>query len=120
METSLIDWSQCTPYYVNQTKYYYDPFKSTYKNIRFLLNKTSTYTVTKKDMGRIATISYNVYGTTSLWRVLLEYNQIHDPITELYPGVVLDIPDKSQAVAYLTNAGNVNGTNTTLSSSFII
>lgn len=120
METSLLDWSQCTPFYANQTTYYYDPFKSTYKNIRFLLSKTSTYTVTKKDMGRIATISYNVYGTTTLWRVLLEYNQIHDPITELYPGVVLDIPDQAQATSYLTNANNINSTNTILASSFII
>jgi hypothetical protein len=120
MESSLADWSQCTPIYSNQTKYYYDPFRSTYKNIRFLLNKTSTYTVTKHTMGRIATISYNVYGTTTLWRVLLEYNQIHDPITELYPGVVLDIPDKAQAISYLTNANNINRSNTAYSSSFII
>lgn len=107
MESSLIDWSKCTPYYLDSKKsFHYDPFKSSYKNIRYILTKVSTYTVTKKDMGRIATISYNIYGTTTLWRVLLEYNQIHDPLTELYPGVVLAVPDKAQATAYLTSTSN--------------
>lgn len=107
MESSLIDWNKCTPYYLDTKKsFHYDPFKSSYKNIRYLLRQVSTYTVTKQDMGRIATISYNIYGTTTFWRILLEYNQIHDPLTEIYPGVVLAVPDKAQATAYLSNTTN--------------
>lgn len=121
MDTSLAEWSQCTPYYIESgLKYYYNPFKSSYKNIRFILNKASTYTVTKKDIGRIATISYNVYGTTTLWRVILEYNGIHDPLSELVPGVVLEIPDKAQAIAYLTSALSSSNIGSSVSSSFVI
>lgn len=121
METSLVEWSQCTPYYADSgLKYYYNPFKSTYKNIRFILNKTGTYTVTKKDIGRIATISFNVYGTTTLWRVLLEYNGIHDPLSELVPGVVLEIPDKAQAISYLTSVSSSSNIGSSVSSSFVI
>lgn len=121
MEVSLIDWSNCTPYYIKTDgSFHYNPFKSTYKNIRYLLQQASTYTVTKQDAGRIATISYNIYETTSLWRVLLEYNQINDPLTELYPGVVLAVPDQAQATAYLTNSNNSTNSNTITSVSFVI
>lgn len=117
MDSSLIDWNQRTPVYLDSNNvYHYDAFKSQYKNIRFILRQSSTYTVTKKDMGRIATISYNIYGTTTFWRILLEYNQIHDPITELYPGVTLAVPDKAQATAYLANSNSSAGTMTSSSS----
>lgn len=120
MEVSLADWSHCTPVYFDQSNYYYDPFRSTYKNLKYTLSTVSKYTVTKSDMGRIMTISYNIYKTTTLWRVLLEYNGINDPISELMPGVVLNCPDKNQAIAYLTNSDNMTSSNSMLASSFII
>ena len=121
MESSNIEWSQCTPYFIDSKKVFrYNQFQSPYKNIRFMLRQASSYTVTKSDMGRIATISYRVYGTTTLWRVILEYNQIQDPITELYPGVVLALPDKAQATAYLSSINTVSSTASNSMNSFVI
>lgn len=119
MESSIVEWSSTTQTYTSNTNYYYNPFRSAYKNIRYMLTTASTYTVTKSDMGRIAMISYIVYGTTTLWRVILEYNSITDPITQIYPGVILNIPDKSQAVAYLSNYQNTQ-TSDLYPSSFVI
>lgn len=108
MESNTIDWAKNTPTYDGS---HYNVFRSTYKNIRYEVKPlSSTYTVTAKDLGRIPMISYNIYGTTAYWRAILEYNGIRNPITDIYPGQILKLPDVND----FTN--KVLGTDTTASS----
>ena len=103
MEASLLDWSQCTPYeLVDGVRYQYNPFKSTYCNLRFAITQSTPYVIKAGEAGRLPMISYRAYGTTALWRVIAEYNQIQDPIADVYPGRELRIPDKSQVTTLLT------------------
>ena len=48
-------------------------------------------------------ISYRIYGTTIFWRALLEYNGLKNPVSDIYPGQVLKIPDKDSLVALFSN-----------------
>lgn len=54
------------------------------------LESTRTYTVTGKEI-RPELISYEVYGHTQYWWILMIYNDIWDEL-ELVSGTVLNIP----------------------------
>lgn len=76
-------------------------FKSAYKNIRFALPATSNYTIDASDLANLAGIAYKVYGDVSLWRLILAFNGIQDPIQDLFPGLVLKLPSKPGLISYL-------------------
>lgn len=103
MESTIIDWSSATPIYTYNSKNYYNPFRSNYKNIRYTIPSQGKYTVTAGDTGRIAMISYKVYGDTCFWRALLEYNGLKNPVSDIYPGLVLNLPNKSALVSLLSD-----------------
>ena len=78
------------------------PFKSPYRNIRFAIPAASTFTVTEADMSNLAGIAFRVYGDTSLWYMLLAYNGLQDPIQDVYPGLVLNVPSKVGVIDYIS------------------
>lgn len=110
MNTSQYDYSQCTPIVASDSHYYYNPFKSAYLNARFLLSANQIYTVKLSDLGRLPNIAYRLYGSTNLWRIICQVNQITDPISDIYPGRNLYIPPLSDITDLL------NSNNTTTSS----
>lgn len=104
--SSILLWSSCTPY--NTKSNTYNVFGSRYKNIRYNLRPYSTYVVTAKDVANLPGISFNVYGTTDLWHVILSFNGLSDPLNDLYPGLVLNIPNKSDVLALLSQVQSTN------------
>lgn len=108
--SSSLTWSMCTPYYKEYSDY--DSFHSLYRNLRYRVKSSSTYKVTAQDMANLPGISYAVYGTVDLWRVILEYNGLSDPLNDVYVGMTLNIPNKSE-VASLLSAPLSNGSNST-------
>ena len=89
--SSSLNWSLCTPY--TQT-YGYDSFHSLYKNLRYQIKNYTTYKVTSGDVANLPGISFNVYGTVNLWRVILEFNGLSDPINDVQVGINGDrVPD---------------------------
>lgn len=56
------------------------------------------YTITSDDVGRPDLISYNVYGTAELLWLVLQYNNILDPTTELNIGTELILPSPTRAI----------------------
>lgn len=84
----------------------YSVFKSGYKNIRFALTTTQTYTIKQADMANLVGLAYTLYGDVSLWYALLAFNGLQDPIQEIYPGLILNIPSKSDVIAYLSKQKN--------------
>jgi hypothetical protein len=64
--------------------------------------------VTAKDVANLPGISFNVYGTTDLWHIILAFNGLSDPLNDLYPGLVLNIPNKSDVLSLLSQAQSTN------------
>jgi hypothetical protein len=81
---------------------YYDIFRSGYKNIRFNIQPNSKVTLDDSTAYNLPGIAYAAFGDSSLWRGLLAYNGLNDPLTDVYPGLSLAIPTKSDIVAYIS------------------
>jgi hypothetical protein len=56
-------------------------------------HELSTYRVTDEDLMAPDLISYKVYGTEEYWWLILRFNRIIDPFTELETGDLLYIPN---------------------------
>ena len=50
------------------------------------------YMISHDDVGRPDLISYKVYGTVKFFSVVLDYNDIYDPFTDLKIGVQIKLP----------------------------
>ncbi len=98
------NWSLYTP--IDSTGDNFDIFRSAYKNIRFSVQPTSVYQLTASDMANLPGLAYRFYGDTSLWRALLSYNGITDPISEVAIGITIQIPAKNDLVGQLSKNQN--------------
>lgn len=94
-----MDYSRFTP--VDNTGTSYSPFKSAYKNIRFALRTAAVHVVTAADTANLVGIAFRTYGDVSFWRLILAYNGIHNAVQDIQPGVVLKLPNKADAIAYM-------------------
>jgi hypothetical protein len=94
------DYSAHTP--VDNTGSEYSIFRSGYKNIRFAMSPTGTYPINESDMANLPGIAFRLYGDVSLWRILLAYNGFEDAIQEVVPGVILQVPSKSDVIKYIS------------------
>ena len=98
---SLLSYSQCTPFdYKSQT---YNIFKSKYKNLRYSLSPASVYKLQADDLANLPGLSFKLFGSTDYWRILLDYNGLYDPLNDLYPGLVLNVPSRSDLLTLLSS-----------------
>lgn len=102
------DWSAYTP--LDSTGTNYDKFKSAYKNIRFNVQQTQQIQLTATDMANLPGLAYRLFGDTSLWRALLAYNGLSDPLSDIAVGIILKVPTKAAITAYLSKQTNVGST----------
>ncbi len=58
-------------------------------------DQTQRHTVTSKDVGQMDLIAYTYYGDESLWWVIAWANRIKNPITDMFVGQQLVIPDQA-------------------------
>lgn len=110
--SSNYDFSKYTP--LDSTGTAYSVFKSAFKNIRFALATSSTYPITEADMANLPGIAYRAFGDVSWWYMLLAFNGIQDQLQEVYPGLILNMPSKSDAIAYLSAQQNTQLTTITI------
>jgi hypothetical protein len=97
------NWSRYTP--LDETAYY-DKFKSAYKNIRFNVPPNTQLQLTSTDAANLPGLAYRLLGDTSLWRCLLAYNGLSDPLTDVAVGIVIRVPTKAAVIAYLSSQQN--------------
>jgi hypothetical protein len=101
------DWSNYTP--LDSTGDNFDIFKSAYKNIRFNVQTSQQIQLTATDMANLPGLAYRLFGDSSLWRALLAFNGLNDPLSDIAVGILLMVPSKAAITAYLsqqTNTGN--------------
>jgi nucleoid-associated protein YgaU len=94
------DYGRFTP--VDSSGKAYSVFNSAFKNIRWALPYVNVHTITASDMANLPGIAYDFYGDVSLWRMLLAYNGLQDPIQDIYPGVQLKMPSKASVIDYIS------------------
>lgn len=81
----------------------YSVFSSAYKNIRFAVPATQTMQIGEYDIGNLPGIAFRIYGDESLWRMIMAYNGMQDPIQDMWAGQILRYPSKSAVIAYLNS-----------------
>lgn len=96
------DYSNNTPLTASLTGY--NAFRSGYKNMRFAFAPTKTYVIDASDMSNLVGIAFREYGDVSMWYPLMAFNGIQDVVQEVYPGLVLKLPNKSDVIAYSSAA----------------
>lgn len=67
------------------------------------------YILEKMYENRPDLLSYAVYNDTKLWWIILQYNNILDPLTEFVAGAILRIPNKDRVMAFLEADLNIGG-----------
>ena len=98
------DYTQFTP--LDNTLSQYDIFKSAYKNIRFGVATTQKYKIKNSDVANLPGLSYRLFGTPNLWRVLLHFNGLNDPVSDIVVGMELNVPSKADIIAYISKQQN--------------
>jgi len=72
------------------------------EELDFLYNNLSQFEITRapsyyrvddSDIPDPALISFRCYGVVDFWWIILLVNGIHNPFTELVPGLILTIPN---------------------------
>lgn len=89
----------------------YSIFRSGFKNLRFSVRVARTITLNSAHAYNLPGLSQELFGDTSLWQALLSFNGLSDPLTDVYPGLTLNVPYKSDIVAYVSKT-NKSGTQT--------
>ena len=68
---------------------------------------TKKYQLKQADVSRPDLISFNIYGRADYWWILMKFNNIIDPFTELNrPGLVMRFPDIKDIQDYYMNVKN--------------
>lgn len=98
------NYTRYTP--VDNTGTTYSASKSAYKNIRFALPLSRQILVDSKYMANLPGLAYDLYGDTSLWRMILAYNGLQDAVNDICVGMTLNVPLKSDVIAYLSQQQN--------------
>jgi hypothetical protein len=107
--TGDLSYSAFTP--VDNTGEAYSIFTSGFKNIRFSVRINQTITLTSAQAYNLPGLSQELFNDTSLWLALLAFNGLSDPLTDVYPVLSLNVPYKSDIVAYVSQ-NNRASTNT--------
>ena len=78
-----------------------DIFNSAYKNLRFNVTMASWIVIDATYEANLPGLSFDTYGTTALWRVILYANGLSDPLNDVVVGKRIGLPDLSSVSAYL-------------------
>lgn len=107
-------WSDRSP--VDSTGKRRSVFTSAFKNVRYALTYMKTITVSQADMANLPGFAYDYYGDESAFHVLLAYNGLSNPITDIYVGLPLRLFTKASLDAFLAAQAQSSSTvrNTTL------
>ena len=72
--------------------------------MRFNIPTEKSITLTAADESNLPGLAFKYLGDTSLWWVLLEYNGLYDPISDVIAGNTLKIPSRRDLISYLESS----------------
>lgn len=82
---------------------YLDFLSPKYLNIKHKLPSAKSYAIDGADQANAPGIAFSFYGSADYWWIVCLYNGILDPITELVPGLVLQLPNLADVNAFLSS-----------------
>jgi len=80
----------------------WDYFSWAFKNIRFNVPINQQIQLTAADAANLPGLAYRYFGDTSWWRVILAFNGWSDPLSDVAPGVIMNLPTKASVLQYLS------------------
>jgi hypothetical protein len=84
-----------------------------YKNIKFLLEPQDSYQITSSDASNLPGLAHKFYGDKGYWWIIGLYNGILDPVTDLVPGTVIQLPSLTDINNLLSTGGDTASDGTT-------
>lgn len=92
-------WADNTP--VDSTGTARSVFASLYNNVRYNLQFMRRITLSQTDLANLPGIAYRYYNDENAFHIVMAYNGITDPITDLYPGATLNLFTKASLDAFI-------------------
>ncbi len=80
---------------------HFNVFDAAYSGMRFAIPVVKQLVVTSADAANLPGLANQYLGSVGLWWALLMFNGLSDPLNDVKPGIVLNIPDKTSLLSYL-------------------
>lgn len=108
--TALVDLNRASYMTLGGTTRYPVPnyLSAKFKNIKFLLPAADSYMLSQSDAANLPGLAKKLLGDVGYWWVLALYNGILDPVSDLVPGRVLQIPSVTDINALLSTTDTRN------------
>jgi hypothetical protein len=81
----------------------WDFFSSAFKNIRFNVPINQQIQLQAGDAANLPGLAFRYFGDTSWWRVIMAFNGWTDPLSQVAPGVIMNLPTKADVMQYLSS-----------------
>lgn len=109
------EYSQVTPTtQLLNNQFDLDVMSSSYNNIRWAVVPDAIITIDSKYEANLPGLAYDYYGDQSVWRAILSFNGLQDPISDVIVGSVIGLPSRASLDKYMATA------NTALQTSILI
>lgn len=81
-----------------------DVMQSSYKNIRWAVVPDAIITIDSKYEANLPGLAYDYYGDQTVWRAILAFNGLQDPISDIIVGSVIGMPSRSSLDKYMATS----------------
>lgn len=79
----------------------FDIWDSKARDLRYNVPAASTVVIDAASEANLPYLAHVHLGDQDLWWVILYYNGLTDPISDVYPSAILRIPDRASLITYL-------------------
>jgi hypothetical protein len=87
-------------------KYRFEMWERPAELANMTLNSTR-YIVHQHELGRLDLLAWNFYDNVKLWWIIAAVNDIVNPLTDMYEGQILIIPDRNDVLAFVSRPGQI-------------
>lgn len=81
-----------------------DVIQSSYKNIRWAVVPDAIITIDAKYEANLPGLAHDYYGDQTVWRAILAFNGLNDPISDIIVGSVIGLPSRSSLDTYMAGS----------------
>jgi hypothetical protein len=82
-------------------RYDLDIHKSGYNNIRWAVVPDAVITIDAKYEANLPGLAHDYYGDQTLWRAILAFNGLQDPLSDIVIGSIIGLPNRSSLDKFL-------------------
>lgn len=88
---------------------HFNVFDASYNGMRFAVKLSQQIMVDAGTAYNLPGIAHTYLGSEHLWWTILMYNGLADPLNDITPGTVLNIPERASLIAYLNRPVGQSG-----------